>query len=72
MNRVIIDVYGDGSVVVCGEVGELVEVQIPEDFNGKDIRPWAEELEKLGLDLVSDELLETLFQITELAVTKQE
>jgi hypothetical protein len=77
MNRVIIDVYGDGSLVVEGKIGERVLVSLPENLlhtpiGGEEIRPWVKEMEKLGLDLVCDSPFEAVFEITELAVTKQE
>lgn len=77
MNNVIIDVYGDGSLVVEGKVGDRVLVLLPEHLlktpiGGEEIRPWVKEMEKLGLDLVSDQPFETVFEITELAVTKKE
>lgn len=77
MNNVIIDVYGDGSLVVEGKVGERVLVSLPENLlhtaiGGEEIRPWVKEMEKLGLELVTDQPFSAVFEITELAVPKQE
>jgi len=77
MNNIIIDVYGDGSLVVEGKVGDRSLIQIPDKFqdhalDGKGIMPWIADMNSLGLNVVEGTAYGVIFQITELAVTKKE
>ncbi len=66
---VIIDVYGDGSLIVEGEVGEFVAVPLPPQFNygllgfTSEMLPWINLLAKVGLIYHADGQKEVLCRI---------
>lgn len=67
----IIDVYGDGSLIVEGKIGELVTVPLPEyllatPIGGDEILPWANDLLKVGLRLTVDNPHNAIFQVIKL------
>lgn len=66
----IIDVYGDGSLIVEGKIGDLVSVPLPEHLlstpiGGNEILPWANDLLKVGLRLTVDSPHNAIFQVIE-------
>lgn len=68
--KLIIDVYGDGSLIIEGKVGELVTVPLPEHLlktpiGSDEIIPWANDLLKVGLLLKVDSPHSAVFQVIE-------